>query len=149
MKLIQMWNSVINEYINLFLVKNEKKLLKQLDDVIMILVTQSCLILCDPMDCSMPGPLFITNSQNLLKFMSIKSVMLSNRLILCCALLLLPWIYPSIRVSSNEPVLHIRWAKYWHFSFRLSPSNEYSGLVFFRMNWFDLLAIHGTLKSLL
>ena len=90
MKLIQMWNSVINEYINVFLVKNEKKLLKQLDDVIMILVTQLCLILCDPMDGSMPGPLFITNSQNLLKFMSIKSVMPSNHLILCCALLLLP-----------------------------------------------------------
>ena len=80
--------------------------------------------------------------------MSIKSVMLSNHLILC-RLLLLPSIFPSIRVFSNESVLHIRWPKYWSFSFSISPSNEYSGLISFRIDWFDLIAVQGTLKSLL
>ena len=93
--------------------------------------------------------LFITNSQSLLKFMFIKSVMPSNHLILCCPLLLLPSIFPSIRVFSNESVLHIRWPKYWSFSFSISLSNEYSGLISFRMDWLDLLAVQGTLKSLL
>ena len=92
--------------------------------------------------------LSITNSWNLLKLRSIESVMPSNHLILCCPLLL-PSIFPSIRVFSNESVLHIRWPKYWSFSFNISPSNEYSGLISFRMNWLDLLAAHGTLKSLL
>ena len=91
----------------------------------------------------------ITNSQSLLKFMSIESVMPSNQLILCCSLLLLPSIFPSIRVFSNESVLRIRWPKYWSFSFNISPSNEYSGLISFRMDWLDLLAVQGTLKSLL
>ena len=91
----------------------------------------------------------ITNSQGLLKLMSIKSVMPSNHLILCHPLLLLPSIFPSIRVFSNESVLCIRWPKYWSSSFRISPSNEYSGLISFRINWFDLLAVQGTLKSLL
>ena len=81
--------------------------------------------------------------------MSIKSVMPSNYLILCRPLLLPPSIFPSIRVFSNESVLHIRWPKYWSFSFSMSPSNEYSGLISFRMDWFDLLAVQGTLKSLL
>ena len=81
--------------------------------------------------------------------MSIDSVMPSNYLILCCSLLLLPSIFPSVRVFSNESVLHIRWPKYWSFSFSISPSNEYSGLISFRMNWLDLLAVLGTLKSLL
>jgi len=81
--------------------------------------------------------------------MSIESVMPSNHLILCCPLLLLPSIFPSIRVFSNESVLHSRWPKYWNFSFSLSPSNEYSGLISFRIDWFDLLAVQGTLKSLL
>ena len=81
--------------------------------------------------------------------MSIKSVMPSNHLILCHPLLLPPSIFPSIRVFSSEPVLHIRWPKYWSFSFCISPSNEYSGLISFRIDWFDLLAIKGTLKSLL
>ena len=81
--------------------------------------------------------------------MSIESVMPSNHLVLCCPLLLLPSIFPSMRVFSNESALHIRWPKYWSFSFSISPSNEYSGLISFRMDWFDLLAIHGTLKSLL
>ena len=91
----------------------------------------------------------ITNSQRLLKLMSIQSVMPSNHLILCHPLLLLPSIFPSIRVFSNESVLHIRWPKYWSFSFNISPSNAYSGLISFRMDWLDLLVVQGTLKSLL
>ena len=93
--------------------------------------------------------LSITNSQSLLKLMSIASVILSNHLILCCPLLLPPSMFPSIRVFSNESVLHVRWPKYWSFSFSISPSNEYSGLISFRMDWLDLLAVQGTLKSLL
>ena len=96
----------------------------------------------------MSGLLSITNSWNLFKLMSIKSVMPSNLLILCHPLLLLS-IFPNTRVFSKESVLHIRWLKYWSFSFSISPSNEYSGLISFRMDWFDLLAVQGTLKSLL
>ena len=92
--------------------------------------------------------LSITNTQSLVKLMSIASVMPSNHLILCRPLLLLPSIFPSIRVFSNELALHIRWPKYWSFSFSISPSNEYSGLISFRMDRLDLLAIQGTLKSL-
>ena len=87
--------------------------------------------------------------ESLLKFMSIESVMLSNHLILCRPLLFLPSIFPSIRVFSDESALCIRWPKYWSFRFNISPSNEYSGLISFRMNWLDLLAVQGTLKSLL
>ena len=90
----------------------------------------------------------ITSSQSLLKLMSIESVMPSNHLILCRPLLL-PSILPSIRVFSNESVLHIRWPKYWSFNFSISPSSEYSGLIFFRVDWLDLLAVQETLKSLL
>ena len=97
----------------------------------------------------MPGSLSITNSLSLLKFMSIESVMPSNHLILCCPFLLLSSIFPSIRVFSNESALHIRWPKYWSFSFSISPSNDYSGLISFRMDWLDLLAVQGTLKGLL
>ena len=93
--------------------------------------------------------LAITNSQGLLKLMSIGSAMPSNHLILCRPLLLMPSIFPSIRVFSNESLLHIRWPKDWSFSFSISPSNEYSGLISFRINWFDLLGVQGTLKSLL
>ena len=93
--------------------------------------------------------LSITNSQSLLKLTSIESVMPFNHLILCHPLLLLPSIFPSIRVFSNESILHTRWPKYWSFSFDISPSNEYSGLIFFRMDWLDLIAVEGTLKSLL
>ena len=93
--------------------------------------------------------LSITSSRSLLKFMSIVLVMLSNHLVLCHPLLLLPSIFPSIRVFSNESVLHIQWPKYWSFSFNISPSNEYSGLISFRIDWFDLLSVQGTLKSLL
>ena len=92
--------------------------------------------------------LAIISSQVLLKLMSIKSVMPFNHLILCCPLLFLPSIFPSIKVFSNESVLHIRWPKYWSFSFSISLSNEYSGLISFRIDWFDLLVVQGTLKSL-
>ena len=93
--------------------------------------------------------LSITNSWSLLKLMSIESVMPSNHIILSRPLLLLPSIFPRIRVFSNETALHIRWPKYWSFSFNISPSNEYSGLISFRMDWLDLLAVQVTLKSLL
>ena len=93
--------------------------------------------------------LSITNSWSLLKLMSIESVMPSNHLICCCSLLLLPSIFPSIRVFSNESALRIRWPKYWSFSFNISPSNEHPGLTSFRVDWLDLLAVQGTLKSLL
>ena len=93
--------------------------------------------------------LSITNSRSLFKLMSIELVMPSSHLILFYPLLLLPSIFPSIRVFSNESVLHIRWPKYWSFSFSISPSNEYSGLISFRIDWFDLLAVQETLKSLL
>ena len=91
--------------------------------------------------------LSITNSWSLFKLMSIESVMPSNHLILCRPLLLMPSIFPSIRVFSNESVLCIKWPKYWSFSFSISPSNEYSGLISFRIGWFDVLAVQGTLKS--
>ena len=96
------------------------------------------------MDCSRPG-----NSCSLLKLMSIESVIPSNHLIPCHPLFLLPSIFPSIRIFSNESALLLRWPKYWSFSFSTSPSNEYSGLISFRMDWLDLLAVQGTLKSLL
>ena len=111
------------------------------------LVTQSCPTLHDPMDCSTPGLPVHTNSQSLPRLISIELVMPSNHLILCCPLLFLPSIFPSIRVFSNESALHIRWPKYWSFSFSISPSNEYSGLISFRMDWPDLLAVQGTLES--
>ena len=112
-------------------------------------VTQSCLTLCNPMDYSTPGFPAITNSQSLLRLMSTDLMMPSNHLILCHPLLLLPLMFPTIRVFSNESVLGIRWPKYWSFSFSISPSNEYSGLISFRMDWLDLLAVQRTLKSLL
>ena len=111
--------------------------------------TQLCPTLCDPMDYNTPASLYITNLQSLPKLMSTESVMPSNHLILCHQLLLLPSIFPSIRVFSNESVLCIRWPEYWSFSFKISPSNEYSGLISFRMDWLDLLAVQGTLKHLL
>ena len=102
-----------------------------------------------PWTAACQASLSITNSQSLLKLMSIMLVMPSNHLILCCPLLLPPSIFSSIRVFSNEMVLHIRWPKYWSFSFSISASSEYSGLIFFRMDRFDLLAVQGLLKSLL
>ena len=105
-------------------------------------VTQSSPTLYDPMDRSMPGSLSITNSRSLPKFMFIELVMPTSHLILCRPLLL-PSIFPSIRVFSNELALHIRWPKYWSFSFNINPSNEHSGLISFRMDWLDLIAVSG------
>ena len=102
-----------------------------------------------PRTAARQASLSITNSQNLLKLMSIESLMPSNHLILCHPLLLPPSFFPSIRVFSNESALHITWSKYWSFSFSISPSNKYSGLISFRMDWLDLLGVQGTLKSLL
>ena len=102
-----------------------------------------------PWTAAHQASLSITNSWSLLKLISIESVIPSNHLILRRPLLLLPSISPSIRVFSNESVLRIRWPKYWNFSFRICPANEYSGLISFRMDWLDLLAVQGTLKSLL
>ena len=110
-------------------------------------VTQSCPILCNPTNCSMHGLPTITNSRSLLRLMSIESVMPSDHLILRCPLLL-PSIFSSIRVFSNESALHIRWPKYWSFRFSISPSSEYWGLISLRMDWLDLPAVQGTLKSL-
>ena len=93
--------------------------------------------------------LFFTISWSLLKLMFIELVMPSNHLVLCCPLLLLSYVFPSIRVFSNESALHIRWSKYWNFSFSISPFNEYSGLISFRIDWFDVLAVQRTLKSFL
>ena len=110
----------------------------------------SCIqLFVTPWTAACQASLSITNSQSLLKLMSIEPVMPPNRLILSHPLLLLPSIFPSIRVFSNESVLHIRWPKYWSFSFNISPPNEYYGLISFRIDWFELLAVHGTLKSLL
>jgi len=110
-------------------------------------VAQSCPTLCDPMNSACQASPSITNSRRLPKLMSIELVMPSNHLILCHPLLLLPSIFPSIRVFSNESALLIRWPKYWSFSFNISRSNEHSGLISFRMDWLDLLAVQGTLKS--
>ena len=113
-------------------------------------VTKSHPTLCNPMDCNTPDFPVLIISQSLLKLMSIESVMPSNHLILCRPLLLLPSIFPSIRVSSSELALLIRWPKYWSFSFNISPySSEYSRLISFRMDWFDHLPVQGTLKNLL
>ena len=112
-------------------------------------VTQSCLTLCDPMNRSTPGLPVHYQLPEFSKLISIESVMLSSHLILCHPLLLLPPIPPSIRVFSNESALHIRWPKYWSFSFSFSPSSEHPGLISFRMDWLDLLAVQGTLESLL
>ena len=112
----------------------------------------SCSVVSDsvtPWTAACQASLSITNSQSLLKLMAIESVMPSNHLILCHPLLLPPSIFSSIGVFSNESVLHIRWPKYWSFSFSISPSNEYSGLISFKTDWFDLLVIQGTLESLL
>ena len=105
-------------------------------------------LLATPSTAARQASLSINNSRSLLKLMSIEPVMPSNHLILCHPLLLLPSIFPSIRVFSNGSVFLIKWPKYWSFSFRISPSNEYSGLIFFMMDWLDLFAVQGTLKSL-
>ena len=109
-------------------------------------VTQSCPTICDPWTAAHQATLSITNSWSLLKLMSTKSVMPFNHLILCRPLLFLPSIFPSIRIVSNKSILHIRWSEYWSFSFNTNPPNVYSGLISFRMDWFDFLAVQGTLK---
>ena len=112
-------------------------------------VAQSCPTLCDPMNCSTPGLPVHHQLQGSLKLTSIESVMTSSHLILCCTLLLLPPIPPSIRIFSKESTLHMRWPKYWSFSFSIIPSKEIPGLISFRMDWLDLFAVQGALKSLL
>ena len=118
---------------------------------IFIIVQLLCcvLTLCDPRDCSSQASLPFSISWSLLKLTSVESMMPFNHLVLCHPLLLLPSIFPSIRVFSNESVLSIRWPKFWSFSFSISPSNEYSGLICFRIDWFDLLEHYWTLKSFL
>ena len=118
----------------------------------MVVVVQSLShiqLLVTPWITAHQSSLSFSITQSLLKLMTIESVMPSNQLIFCHPLLLLPSIFPSIRVPSNESVLRIRWPKYWSFSFSISPSNEYSGLISFRIDWLDLLAVQGTLKNLL
>ena len=118
--------------------------------VVAVLQWLSCVrLFLTPGTAARQASLYFPNSQSLLRLLSIKSVMPSNHLLLFCPLLLLPLILPSIRVFSNEPGLHIRRPKYWSFSFSISPSNEHSGLISFRIDWLDLLAVQGTLKSLL
>ena len=112
-------------------------------------VAPSYLTLSDPMNCSTPGSSVLHYFLEFAQTYAIESMMPFNHLILCHPLFLLPSIFPNIKVSSNESDLHIRWPKYWSFSFSISPSNEYSGLISFRIDWFDLLAVQGTLKSLL
>ena len=126
------------------LVKTEYRLTVQFSSV-----AQSCLTLCDPMNCSTPDLPVHHQLPESTQTLVIELVMPSNHLILSCPLLLLPSIFPSIRVFSNESALCIRWPKYWSFSFNISPSNEHPGLIYFRMDWLDLLAVQGTLKSLL
>ena len=110
----------------------------------------SCVqLFATPRTAARQASLSFTVSRSLLELMSIESVMPSNHLIFCHSLLLLPFTFPSVRVFSNELALQIRWPKYWSFSFSITPSNEYSGLISFRVDWFDLLAVQGTLKSLL
>ena len=111
--------------------------------------SQLCPILCDPMDCSAPGLPVLHHLPEFAQTHVHWSMMPSNHLILCCPLLLLSSIFPSIRIFSSESVLHIRWPKYWSFSFSISPSNKYSGLICFRMDWFDILTVQGTPKSFL
>ena len=118
-----------------------------MSQALLFLVFKSCPTFWDLMNCSTPGSSFSTISQSLLKLMYFESVMLFNHLILCCLLLLLTSIFPSIRVLPSKSALCIRWQKYWSFSISISASNEHSGLISFRTDWFDLLAVQGTLES--
>ena len=119
------------------------------DFIIVVLLLSHIQLFATPETTACQAPLSSTISWSLLKFMSIESVVLSNHLILCCPLLILPSIFPRIRVFSNESALCIRWPKFWSFSFSISPFNEYSGLISFSIDWLDLLTVQGTLKSLL
>ena len=120
-----------------------------LEAIQLLLFTRSVMSLCDPMDAACQTSLSFIISRSFLKLVSTELVMPSNHLILCRPLLLLPSIFSSIKVFSNESALRIRWPKHWSYSFSISLSNDYSGLIFFRMDWLDLLAVQGTLKSLL
>ena len=120
-----------------------------LEAIQLLLFTRSVMSLCDPMDAACQTSLSFIISRSFLKLVSTELVMPSNHLILCRPLLLLPSIFSSIKVFSNESALRIRWPKHWSYSFSISLSNDYSGLIFFRMDWLDLLAIQGTLKSFL
>ena len=131
---------------NIILVSGIKDILYQFSSVQSL---SHIRLFATPWIAARQASLSITNTQSLLKLMSIKLVTPSNHLILCCPLLFPPSIFPSNRTFSNESVLHIRWPKYWSFSFSISPSNEYSGMISFRIDRFDLLAVQGTLKSLL
>ena len=125
--------------------RRERRVGNVFDEICCCSLTQSCLTLCKPMDCNMPGFPVLHQLPELAQIHVHESLMPSNHLILCHPLLLLPSIFPSIRIFSNELALSIRWPKYW--GFNLSPSKEYSGLISFRIDWFDLLAVQGTLKS--
>ena len=124
-------------------------MLKDFSEMCHFKIPSYVLLFVTPWTAAHQASLSVTNSWSLLKLMSIESVIPSNHIILCCPLLLSPLIFPSIKVFYNESALCIRWPKYWSFSFNISPSNEYSGLISFRMDWLDLLAVQGTLKSLL
>ena len=117
------------------------------DNVSSVQSLSPILLFVTPWTAAHQASLSIVNSQSLLKLMSTESVMPSNHLILCCPLLLLPSVFPSIRVFSNESAFLIRWPKYWSYCFNISPSSEYSGLISFRIDWFDILAVQGTLES--
>ena len=121
--------------------------LRSLKGCFFLLFSRQVRLFMTPWTAACQAPSSSTKSWNLLKCMSVESVVLSNHFILCHLLLLLPSIFPSIRVFSNELILRIKWPKYWSFSFSISPSNEYSGLISFRIDWFDLLEVPGTLKS--
>ena len=134
----------MSELIGSYLISIFRVLVQESESVIRSVVSDSA----TPWTAACQASLSIADSRSLLKLMSIELVMPSNHLILCCPLLL-PSIFPSIRVFSNESALHIRWPKYWSFSFSISPSNEHPGLISFRMDWLDLLAVQGTIKSFL
>ena len=133
-------------YIKIFLIQYELKYIWNRFSSVQLL--SRVRLFATPWTTAHQASLSITNSQSLPKLMSIEPVMPSNHLILCHPLFLLPSIFPSIRVFSNESAIHIRWPKYWSFRFNISPSNEHAGLISFRMDWLDLLAVQGTLKSL-
>ena len=144
---IQMGISSLFSFVIMLLIHNYSNSIQRYSVFSSVTQLYLTLSLCDPMNCSTPASLFITNSQSLLKLMSVESVMTSNHLIPCRPLLILPSIFPSIRVFSNESALHFRWTKYWSFSFNISPSNEHPGLISFRMDSLAPLAVRGSLES--
>ena len=121
----------------------------EIDSCMHFVVAQLCPTICDPMDCSTPGFPVLHYLLEFAQIMFVELMMPSNHLILCCPLLLMPSVFPSIRIFPKESALHVRWPGYGSFSFSISPSSEFSGLIFFMIDWLDLLAVQGTLKSLL